>query len=187
MLVLNLACSHGHRFEGWFGSATDFESQTASGLLTCPMCSDQRISRMPSAPHLNVSHLRASKAGHQAGPQTALPAAGSTPAGAPSRSVDTSSVAPVAAPSQAAQARDQSADAIQGLQAQLLQAVQQVLANTEDVGSQFAEEARRIHYGESEQRGIRGQASADETAALLDEGIDVVALPLPQGLKGPLQ
>lgn len=76
---------------------------------------------------------------------------------------------------------------MQGLQAQLLQAVQQVLANTEDVGSQFAEEARRIHYGESQQRGIRGQASADETAALLDEGIDVVALPLPQGLKGPLQ
>lgn len=76
---------------------------------------------------------------------------------------------------------------MQGLQAQLLQAVQQVLANTEDVGSQFAEEARRIHYGESQQRGIRGQASADETAALLDEGIDVVALPLQQGLKGPLQ
>jgi len=191
MLVLNLACSHGHRFEGWFGSATDFESQTASGLLTCPMCSDQRISRMPSAPHLNVSHLRASKAGNQSGPQstatTKAPAAESSPASAPGHSGDGHSVSPVATPSQAAEPRDHSAEALQGLQAQLLQAVQQVLANTEDVGSQFAEEARRIHYGESEQRGIRGQASADETAALLDEGIDVVALPLPQGLKGPLQ
>ncbi|ALT77099.1 DUF1178 family protein [Paucibacter sp. KCTC 42545] len=187
MLVLNLACSHGHRFEGWFGSASDFESQTTSGLLTCPMCSDQRISRMPTAPHLNVSHLRASKAGNQAGPQTTAPAAESTPAVAPSRPVDANSVAPVAAPSQPAESLGHSAEALQGLQAQLLQAVQQVLANTEDVGSQFAEEARRIHYGESQQRGIRGQASADETAALLDEGIDVVTLPLPQGLKGPLQ
>lgn len=149
------------------------------------MCGDQRISRMPTAPHLNVSHLRAAKAGHHVAPQTAEPE--SAAASAPSRVADGKAVLPVAAPSQAAQAQDQSADALQGLQAQLLQAVQQVLANTEDVGTQFAEEARRIHYGEAQQRGIRGQASADETAALLDEGIEVLALPLPLSLKGPLQ
>jgi hypothetical protein len=60
-----------------------------------------------------------------------------------------------------------------------------VLKTTEDVGERFAEEARRIHYGESEHRGIRGQASADERAALADEGIEVMPLPLPAGLKGP--
>ena len=62
-----------------------------------------------------------------------------------------------------------------------------ILANTDDVGSQFAEEARKIHYGEIPERGIRGQASADETKSLIEEGIAVMPLLLPEGLKGPLQ
>jgi hypothetical protein len=61
------------------------------------------------------------------------------------------------------------------------------MANTEDVGERFAEEARRIHYGESENRGIRGDATAEERQALQEEGIEVVAIPMPAGLKGPLQ
>ncbi|HUR88968.1 MAG TPA: DUF1178 family protein [Ramlibacter sp.] len=73
------------------------------------------------------------------------------------------------------------------LQAKWLQMVRHVLDNTEDVGERFAEEARRIHYGESVERGIRGQASAEETEALIDEGIGVLPLPIPKSLKGPLQ
>jgi len=73
------------------------------------------------------------------------------------------------------------------LQAAWLALARRVLANTEDVGSRFAEEARRIHYGETPQRGIRGQASQAETESLLDEGIAVMPLPLPDALKGPLQ
>jgi hypothetical protein len=73
------------------------------------------------------------------------------------------------------------------LQAAWLKMVRQVMANTEDVGERFAEEARRIHYGESEERGIRGQASAQETQELLEEGISVLPLPVPKALKGPVQ
>ena len=73
------------------------------------------------------------------------------------------------------------------LQAAWMRAVRQVLANTEDVGERFPEEARRIHYGESEERGIRGQATPKETEALLEEGIGVMPLPIPKALKGPLQ
>jgi len=73
------------------------------------------------------------------------------------------------------------------LQAAWMQLVKQVMSNTEDVGERFAEEARKIHYGESEERGIRGQASKEETQALLEEGISVLPLPIPKGLKGPLQ
>lgn len=73
------------------------------------------------------------------------------------------------------------------LQAAWMQLVQQVMAHTEDVGERFAEEARKIHYGESEERGIRGQATKEETEALLEEGIGVLPLPIPKGLKGPLQ
>jgi hypothetical protein len=73
------------------------------------------------------------------------------------------------------------------LQAQWLAAVRHMLVNTEDVGQRFAEEARRIHYGESAQRGIRGQASAEEREALKDEGIETIALPVPPALQGPVQ
>jgi hypothetical protein len=73
------------------------------------------------------------------------------------------------------------------LQSQWLRAVRHVMATTEDVGERFAEEARRIHYGEVEERGIRGRASHEEAEALREEGIEVAALPLPDALKGPIQ
>jgi hypothetical protein len=73
------------------------------------------------------------------------------------------------------------------MQAAWLEMVRHVMANTEDVGEKFAEEARKIHYGESDDRNIRGQASREETESLLEEGIAVMPLPVPKGLKGPLQ
>lgn len=148
MLVLNLCCAFEHRFEGWFGSADDFEAQLARGLVECPLCGDQQIERRPSAPRLN---LRAAASA-------------------------------AAVPATAQNVEDAHTDIrpqIAALQRQLHEVVRQVIANTEDVGKRFAEEARRIHYGESEQRGIRGQASRAETEALADEGIAVMALPLP--------
>ena len=65
--------------------------------------------------------------------------------------------------------------------------VRRVMAQTEDVGERFAEEARRIHYGETPERGIRGQATREQTEELMDEGIAVMALPLPDSLKNTLQ
>jgi hypothetical protein len=73
------------------------------------------------------------------------------------------------------------------LQSQWLRAVHQVLSSTEDVGERFPEEARRIHYGEVEERGIRGRASKEDADALREEGIEVMALPLPDAVKGPVQ
>lgn len=81
--------------------------------------------------------------------------------------------APTAGPSQAAT-----------LQHLWVEAVKHVMARTEDVGERFSEEARRIHYGEAESRGIRGQATPEQRAELAEEGIEVVSLPVPEGLKG---
>jgi hypothetical protein len=78
-------------------------------------------------------------------------------------------------------------DAGYPLQAAWLQVARQIMAQTEDVGNRFAEEARKIHYGEGEERGIRGHATPQETEALLDEGIPVLPLVLPAALKGPVQ
>jgi len=146
MRVLNLQCRHAHSFEGWFASEDDFQGQLARGLVECPMCGDVEITKMPSAPRLNL--------------------------GAPEPAQPKQEV--VSAPN--AQ-----------LQAAWLKLVQQVMANTEDVGERFADEARKIHYGESDERGIRGQATREETEALLEEGIGVLPLPIPKGMKGPLQ
>lgn len=73
------------------------------------------------------------------------------------------------------------------LQAAWMAVAKSIVANTEDVGTQFAEEARKMHYGETQERGIRGHASADETAALREEGIEVTPFLLPQALKQTLQ
>ena len=52
MIVFNLSCSSGHRFEGWFGSADEFLRQSTSGEVTCPMCGDTQIVRLPAGTHL---------------------------------------------------------------------------------------------------------------------------------------
>ena len=72
----------------------------------------------------------------------------------------------------------------QSIEAMWLKAVQHVMKTTEDVGARFPEEARRIHYGESEARGIRGQATPQEREALAEEGIEVMQLPVPKALEG---
>ncbi|SFR78580.1 hypothetical protein SAMN05428960_1622 [Mitsuaria sp. PDC51] len=162
MLVLNLACETGHSFEGWFASANDFESQQQRGLLSCPLCNSAKVRKMPSAPRLNLSAAEPAPARRRA------PAAPSPEPTAP--------VLPPGAPVIAAE-----------LQKQVIQAVRTLMANTEDVGDRFATEARRIHYGEAQERGIRGRATPDEARELADEGIDIVALPVPDALKDPLQ
>lgn len=164
MKVLDLHCALGHSFEGWFGSEADFLRQQGQGQITCPLCADATITRLPSAPRLNLSGARAPQSDSPPAAAAQGQPRSSTPASAPMPT------APGAMPP--------------ALQAQWLQAVQQVLRETEDVGERFPEEARRIHYGESAQRGIRGQASAQERAALADEGIEVMALPVPAALKG---
>jgi hypothetical protein len=78
-------------------------------------------------------------------------------------------------------------EAVEMVQEAWMKMVKHVIANTEDVGQNFAEEARKMHYGESEERNIRGQASAEETQDLLEEGIEVLPLPVPDSLKGGLQ
>lgn len=78
-------------------------------------------------------------------------------------------------------------DSVKASQQQWLMACRQIVATTVDVGAGFAEEARRIHYGEAPERAIRGQATPHETRSLLDEGIAVMPLLLPEGMTGPSQ
>ena len=164
MKVFDLQCEAGHGFEGWFGSEEDYQSQCARGLLTCPLCGSAEVVRLPSAPRLNLSTSRAE-----------------TPSARSAAPVQVPSPRPVSHPAPAVTPERQQAEAI------FLQAVRHVLAHTEDVGPRFAEEARRIHHGDAEARGIRGQVTPEERRELREEGIEVLALPVPEGLDGPLQ
>lgn len=171
MKVFDLCCAHGHGFEGWFGSDDDFRRQLDDGLLECPLCADRLITKRPSAPRLNLSGARESGA---------VRARDASVSAAPGPAADAAEGAGRSGSSEATPAPA-------ALQAMWLQAVSHVLKNTEDVGERFPEEVRRIHYGEVEHRGIRGQATPEQRAELADEGIEVMALPLPAGLKGPVQ
>ncbi len=74
----------------------------------------------------------------------------------------------------------------QVLQSAWMALARHILANTDDVGDRFAEEARKIHYGETKERAIRGRASRVQTDSLLDEGIAVLSLSLPEALKSQM-
>ena len=185
MKVLDLQCRLGHSFEGWFGSQDDYDAQRERGLVTCPVCNDSDITKKLSAPRLNLGHGTAPKVELGQGDEPA--GAGSAAGGPQARAADASFAASPAASSAAPALPDLPPDALQQMQSALMKMVRHVMATTEDVGTQFAEEARKIHYGEREERNIRGQATREETEALIDEGIEVMALPVPENLKGPLQ
>ncbi len=149
MKVLDLQCSHGHAFEGWFGSEDDFVSQCERALVQCPVCGDASVVKKLSAPRLNLSGQRA----------------------------DTTPTQEVAAPAKQDQA----------MVAAWMAMARQVMAKTTDVGDRFAEEARKMHYGETEERGIRGKTTVEEARELVEEGIEVLPFALPEALKEPLQ
>lgn len=164
MKVLDLQCAHGHVFEGWFASEDEFQRQLAARQIECPLCASAEVAKMLSAPRLNLK--TAGKA------EPAVSAREDLPGASRAKAAESVSMATVPAAT---------------LQAAWLQVVRQVVANTEDVGERFAEEARRMHYGEVPERGIRGQATAEQAEALLDEGIGVLSLPMPAGFKPTLQ
>ena len=185
MKVLNLQCAGMHTFEGWFGSEEDYQSQRERGLVACPLCANTEVRKLPSAPRLNLGAVepRQSKSATQEEPAAA---SSSGPGSGSSSATANAPTAPKAeaVASSLAQVHPEAAEMVQEA---WMKMVKHVMANTEDVGQNFAEEARKIHYGESEERNIRGQASVEETKDLLEEGIDVVPLPVPDALKGGLQ
>ena len=141
MIVFDLGCENNHRFEGWFASGHDFDQQLEHKLITCPVCSNANVVRLPHA-----SHIR------------------STPSARPASRKE-----PGAASQQYANVGKDV----------LVKLVEKIMENTEDVGAAFPEEARKIHYRETAERKIRGTASREEVEELVDEGIEVVALPIP--------
>ncbi len=158
MIVFELICPDRHRFEGWFASSEDFESQKSRGLLSCPVCSGSSIQKLLTA---KIGKPEAEPAGEKADPTPALTAKIGKPEAEPAGEKADPTPALAAVPGNPSELIDY------------------VLLNTENVGENFPAEARRIHHKEVAQRNIRGLATGEETRELLEEGIAVMPLPVP--------
>ncbi len=165
MVIYDVECTGGHRFEGWFKNLASCEEQVASGLVECPQCGTTNVTRQ-----LTGSAIRRS-AEDRAG--TVLPV---VPAGA-SATPPAAAVQASAAPQQGT-AAPESAPTPEQVR-EFLGVLGAVLrANSDDVGNRFAEEARRIHRGDAPERLIRGTTTPEEEDALEAEDIPFVKVPL---------
>ena len=149
MIVFDLLCASGHRFEGWFASADEFAGQKKHRLVQCPTCGSPEVKRIPSAVRANLG------------------------AQAPQQPAKSANKAPEKTPEM--EGKDPFAIA-QILYSRMLD---ELLTKSEDVGKNFPQEARKIFYDQAPARPIRGQATNEEHDELLDEGIPVARFPVP--------
>jgi hypothetical protein len=153
MIRYTLVCDSGHDFESWFPSSGAYDEQAARGLVSCPICDSHRVSKALMAPA--VARTDKPKSGGET-----LPVPAETPTPAPADAT----IPVIAEPERRLRA--------------LLNAVREhVTRNADNVGTQFPDEARAMHYGDTPTRAIYGEASLDEARALIEEGIDVAPLP----------
>ncbi len=153
MIKYALICDQTHAFESWFATSASFEEQARRGFVACPVCQSVRVERAIMAP--NVAR---------------------TDRGA--RRIETG----VAAAEPVAAAADIAPAVLMGEKEiafrQMLVALHEHVAQTaEHVGPRFADEALKIHHGESDSRPIYGQATAEDARMLHEEGVDFLPLP----------
>ncbi|MGI4952119.1 MAG: DUF1178 family protein [Janthinobacterium lividum] len=168
MIHYQLRCSRDHEFDGWFRDSAAFAKQAAAKLVECPECGDVAVSRALMAPSLG----RKGNAKAKAAPPPVIDQQGADQQGAGQQSRAAAGPAGPARPAEPVGAAmpDQLRAMLQKLRAE-------VETQCEHVGPRFAEEARAIHNGESQARGIYGQATPEQAEALAEDGIEVARIP----------
>ena len=158
MIRYELYCDQAHEFDGWFKDSAAFDKLAGAGLVECPHCGPAKVAKRLMAPAI---------------PKKGRPAR-NTKAEAPPAPVPEAPTAPPSPPALRAAAL---AAMPAEMRAMLRHLRTEVEKNCDYVGADFAEEARKIHHGEAEARGIFGEASEDEAEALREEGIEVARIP----------
>ncbi len=158
MIHYQLNCSEGHEFDGWFKDSASFDTQARSGFLECPVCGNGQVTRALMAPAVTKGRRAL----------VAAAPAGGVPAAPPQASPPREGPGPLAV------SGDRMPDHVRAMLQRMRSEVER---NCDYVGEQFAQEARRIHAGESEKRGIYGEATPDQAQALSDDGIEVARIP----------
>ena len=158
MIRYALICERGHQFESWFQDSSAFDKQVRRGLVSCPQCSSAKVQKAIMAPHLSATAKK-------------QPAPIQPSAEAPAKVAE----APAnPAPAPVAMLSPQELE----FRAKLKELRDHLTKNADNVGAKFPEEARKMHYGEIEQRSIYGVASPDEAKELSDEGVEFHPLPV---------
>jgi hypothetical protein len=151
MILYSLRCDRGHEFESWFQDSAAYDKQVKRKLVTCPVCESVKIEKAIMAPRIARKQ-----------PSRKVP----TPAPAPAQPTEGNATTPMLMSPETE------------LRAKLKELRDFVKANAENVGQQFPNEARKMHYGEIKHRPIYGEASPDDAKSLIDEGVDVMPMPV---------
>ena len=153
MIRYTLNCDQGHTFESWFANSAAYDKQAKRSLIACPVCNSTKVEKAIMAPRLGRSD--------------AIEEPIAPPAAAPAPATPTPA-APVAMMSPVERE----------LRSKLKELREHIVKNADYVGPRFPEQARKIHYGETEHRSIYGEASPDEAKELFEEGIEFHPLPI---------
>jgi len=181
MILFDLICSQGHGFEAWFRDGDSFDRLVAVGEIQCAVCGDSDVKKALMAPNISPSKAADGRAGREKA-EEALSSSKSEGGGTEEKETQTkagpTSVAvqenpgPLKGP-EGVPVPEKVAEAMQ-----VLRQVQTHIEKTFDhVGKRFAEEARKMHYGEAEKRSIYGEATNDEAQELIEEGVEIDQLP----------
>jgi hypothetical protein len=154
MIKYTLICDKKHEFESWFADSAAFDKQAKRKLVACPVCDSVKVEKAIMAPRVAAKKGRV---------PIEMPApAPEAPAAAAQASAPVAMISPIE----------------QEFRAKLKELREQLVKNSDNVGEKFPEEARKMHYGETEHRSIYGVASPDEAKDLLEEGIECHPLPV---------
>jgi hypothetical protein len=156
MIRYSLICEKKHDFEIWFKNSADYDKQAKRGLVTCPACGSAKVEKALMAPSLG---RRTTK-----------------DAGAPPSEIALTPKA--AAPTEEKTSVAMVSPQEQEFRAKLKELRDHLTKNADNVGAKFPEEARKMHYGETEHRSIYGEASPQEAKELIEEGVELHPLPV---------
>ncbi len=158
MILYDLKCRKDHVFETWFRDSSAYEEQVTAGAIACPTCGSRKIEKALMAPRLGRSGRNRDARGDAPGDA----ASHKTPGG-PDRKMATRAVKETAETAE--------------LMGHLRELRKKVEENCDYVGGEFAEEARKIHYGEENPRNIYGETSDEQAKELHEEGVTFNRIP----------
>lgn len=156
MIRYRMVCAEGHDFDAWFRSADDCDGQVARGLVACGTCGSHEVKKALMAPQVRTSKKK------EVAPAIVDESASSEEM----PSTDTPMPVATMPPDKTK------------LVAAMRELRKKVTENADYVGPRFPEEARKIHFGETEARGIYGEASPDDVKSLTEDGVDILPLPV---------
>ncbi len=163
MILYDLRCGSGHGFEAWFRNSDTYDAQHAEQQIACPVCGGVDVSKAPMAPRIARSRRGRDTVSPDTGPESGSGQGENAPPATIEPTV------PKLSP--------EGLERMRAVMTKIAALNRHVAETCDYVGNDFAEEARKIHYGETEHRDIYGEASPDEAAELQEEGIAVASLP----------